>query len=115
MAQTPRLIHIHPEAPLKPALGDGCNGCGVCCILEPCPLGQLVSRKRSGACKALRWDESQSLYRCGMVTDPDAVLGVRWKWASPVLRRLAMRWISAGSGCDAAIEAIPAQSATERD
>ena len=96
-----QVIHIHPEAPPKPALGAPCNGCGVCCLAEPCPLGQVISRKRSGACEALRWSEAQGLYRCGVLTDAEGLLGPRWRWAAPVLRRLARRWIAAGVGCDA--------------
>ncbi|MDT0138632.1 hypothetical protein [Acidovorax sp. PRC11] len=36
-------------------MGQPCNGCGLCCLAEPCPLGMLVSRRRHGACVALRW------------------------------------------------------------
>ena len=99
-----QVIHIHPEAPPKPALGTPCNGCGVCCLAEPCPLGQVISRKRSGACDALRWDAVQRLYRCGVLSDTESVLGPRWRWAAPLLRRLAARWISAGVGCDASLQ-----------
>ena len=63
------VIHIHPLAPAKPAFGAACNGCGVCCLSQPCPVGMLVSRRRSGACDALRWDESATIYRCGLI-DP---------------------------------------------
>ncbi len=107
MADSPYLIHIHPDAPAKPALGVACNGCGVCCLLEPCPIGQLVSRRKTGQCVAVQWDADHSVYRCGMVTDPAAVMGKGWRWATPMIRRLALRWISAGSGCDADIEATP--------
>ncbi|MCU0763988.1 MAG: hypothetical protein MUF76_13790 [Hydrogenophaga sp.] len=101
------VIHIHAEAPPKPALGQPCNGCGVCCLWEPCPLGQVVSRKRTGACRALRWDDAQRLYRCGVLTDTEALLGPRWQWLARPLRRLAHRWIAAGVGCDASLEATP--------
>lgn len=101
---THQIIHIHPEAPRKPVLGAPCNGCGVCCLAEPCPLGMVLSRKRKGACTALRWDAQQAAYRCGAVVDAPAALGPRWRWLAPVLRRLAARWISAGSGCDADLE-----------
>jgi hypothetical protein len=55
MRQT-RIIKIHPDAPPKPAVGAPCNGCGVCCLAEPCPLGVILSRRLKGACVALRWD-----------------------------------------------------------
>ncbi|GKT22078.1 hypothetical protein AVHM3334_07095 [Acidovorax sp. SUPP3334] len=54
-----QVVHVHPSAPLQPAQGAPCNGCGLCCLAEPCPLGMLVSRRRTGPCTALRWrDES---------------------------------------------------------
>jgi hypothetical protein len=93
-----QIIHIHPDAPPKPEVGAPCNGCGVCCLAEPCPVGMVVSLKRRGACKALRWVPTEHRYRCGML-----MLGTtgppRW-WARP-LHAWMRRWISAGSGCDA--------------
>lgn len=105
-----QVIHIHPDAPPKPAFGAPCNGCGVCCLAEPCPLGMVVSRRRQGACDALRWRAAERRYVCGMVADPAELMGPRWRalhWTAPLLRRLARRWISAGSGCDAAIDVVP--------
>jgi hypothetical protein len=99
-----QVIHIHPEAPAKPALGAPCNGCGVCCLAELCPLGQVISRRRTGACDALRWDADGGLYRCGVLSDTEGLLGPRWRWAAPLWRRLARRWIAAGVGCDAAMD-----------
>lgn len=109
------LIHIHPEAPAKPAWGAPCNGCGVCCLVEPCPLGMVLSRKRRGRCAALQWagktDEAGGgRYVCGMLAAPLAVLGWRGRLAralAPGIARLARRWISAGRGCDASIEIAP--------
>jgi len=107
----PRIIHIEPFAPSKPAPGQPCNGCGVCCLVEPCPLGQLLSRRRHGACAALRWEGGW--YRCGALTAPaevlDAALPSRpGRWLRPLflplLRRLASRWIAAGQGCDCSLQ-----------
>jgi hypothetical protein len=101
--QTHQIIYLQPAAPLKPPEGAPCNGCGVCCLAEPCPLGILLSGKRVGACSALRWDERQQLYRCGALTDPVGVLPRGLRWLAAALRRLARRWIAAGIGCDAAL------------
>lgn len=101
--QTHQIIYLQPAAPLKPPEGAPCNGCGVCCLAEPCPLGMLLSGKRVGACSALRWDERQQLYRCGALTDPVGVLPRGLRWLAGALRRLARRWIAAGIGCDAAL------------
>ena len=104
-----QVVHIHPAAPAKPALGAPCNGCGVCCLAEPCPVGIVVSRRRTGACVAVRWDEPQQLYRCGMVEDPLRQLG--WRRAprgfSAWLGRRLRRWIAAGAGCDASLATGP--------
>jgi hypothetical protein len=87
------VIHIHALAPAKPAMGAACNGCGVCCLSQPCPIGCLVSGRTRGACSALRWDEPARRYRCSLA-DPKR----------PLLARLAKRWIAAGRGCDSSAE-----------
>jgi hypothetical protein len=102
-----QVIHIQPEAPPKPAVGAACNGCGVCCLAEPCPLGMLVSGRRHGACRALRWSNADARYVCGMVSAPHEVLGWQGRWGqvlTPWLARWARRWISAGQGCDSDLE-----------
>ena len=111
-----QIIHIEPLAPAKPALGAPCNGCGVCCLAEPCPLGMLLSRKRAGACMALRWSAAAQQYRCGAMVASKEVLvaalpvALRWTasaWvpvAAQVLGRLARRWVAAGIGCDSTLE-----------
>ena len=96
-----RVILIHPEAPAKPAVGAACNGCGVCCAAQPCPLGMLLSRRVHGACTALGWSSEQGRYRCGVLQAPQ-----RWlPWLPAALaRRLARRWIAAGQGCDSEMQ-----------
>jgi len=91
-----QIIRIHADAPLKPAWGAPCNGCGVCCLAEPCPAGMLVSVKRSGACRALRWDDRARRYQCGLMQDA-AGHATPWAW-------LARRLIASGAGCDSDAE-----------
>ncbi len=103
MSPTPgwQTVLLHRQAPPKPAWGEPCNGCGLCCVAEPCPLGMLISRRRRGSCRALQWDGSR--YRCGALADPGRWLpGLPRGWA----RRLAGRWIAAGRGCDATLERV---------
>lgn len=99
------VVWLHADAPPKPAEGAPCNGCGLCCLAEPCPLGMVVSRRRHGACVALRWDDGHARYLCGMVADPGGVVGVRHRWLTAPLAWLARRWIAAGVGCDANLSA----------
>jgi len=95
---------LHPHAPAKPEEGAPCNGCGLCCLAEPCPLGVLVSRRRSGACVALRWSDGDRRYLCGMVADPGGVTGIAQPWVLRGLSSLARRWIASGAGCDARLD-----------
>jgi hypothetical protein len=98
-----RVVEIHLEAPPKPPEGAACNGCGLCCLAEPCPLGMLISRSRHGACRALLWNEGDGRYHCGAVTTPERFLA----WLpSGLAHRLARRWIAAGDGCDAGIDMV---------
>ena len=102
--QPTTVVWLHPEAPAKPAEGAPCNGCGLCCLAEPCPLGVLVSRRRRGACVALRWSDVDQRYWCGMVTDPAGVTGLTHPWAVRAMSALARRWIASGVGCDARLD-----------
>lgn len=94
-------------APPKPAEGAPCNGCGLCCLAQPCPLGMLLSRRRTGACVALRWSEPDQRYWCGAVSDPADVTGWTRPWAVRALSALARRWIASGVGCDARLDVQP--------
>src|SRR6185436_20633224 len=78
-----RTIWLHRDAPPKPAVGQPCNGCGVCCAAEPCPLGMLLSLRTRGRCRMLRFDPAQSLYRCGLVPTPTRAHAMGWtaRWA----------------------------------
>ena len=100
----PRTIRLKVEAPAMPAAGAQCNGCGVCCAWAPCPLGILVSGRRSGRCRALRWDTSLRLYRCGLVQAPGRYWRCLPAFTHPWVARWSRRWISASSGCDASLE-----------
>jgi len=100
-----RTIHIHPAAASKPAWGEPCNGCGVCCIVEPCPVGMLVSGKRTGACKALAWNAEQARYLCGVVSEPRRFIAPAW--LAGLAARFALRMIAAGKGCDCDLTVEP--------
>jgi len=104
-----RVIQIHPQAPLKPQEGQPCNGCGICCLAEPCPVGMLVSGRRHGACRAVQWSDEGQRYVCGMLVAPLPILGWRGdgaasRWIGRLISRLSARWIAAGIGCDSSLE-----------
>ena len=114
MSKIYQRILIHPEAPSKPVPGAPCNGCGVCCLLEPCPLGMVLSRRRHGACVAVQWSDSLSRYRCGALSAPKVVLQSLVSrhfqaWIPALSRALALvagRWIAVNQGCDSSLELV---------
>jgi len=107
-----QVVFWQAQAPAKPAFGAPCNGCGLCCLAEPCPMGMLISRRRKGTCAALRWDEAALQYRCGVLQDAGRVASDAPAWRRGLGRlrlALARRWIAAGAGCDAHLRAEPAE------
>lgn len=99
-----QVIHLHVDAPAKPRAGDACNGCGLCCASEPCPLGVLASRRTTGACAALEWSDDEKRYRCGLIAHPAAHLPRAARALAPVVARFARRSVAAGLGCDCDLE-----------
>ncbi|MFZ6675582.1 hypothetical protein [Undibacterium sp. Xuan67W] len=118
-----QTIWLHPAAPAKPAPGQACNGCGVCCAAEPCPVARIWLRQRHDACRALQWSDDHQRYRCGLLLSPAMYL--RWMTYLPsflpsfvrsvaerlaqnflqrLLQRLFRRWIALGIGCDSDVE-----------
>jgi hypothetical protein len=112
MSKTYQRILIHPDAATKPVPGAPCNGCGVCCLMEPCPLGMLLSRRQSGACVAVRWSDHLRQYRCGALSEPKDILKSVMPWPflatapglSWALAFAARRWIAIDQGCDSNVE-----------
>lgn len=61
----------------------------------------VISRRRRGACSALRWNDEPPRYVCGAIIQPASVLPTALRWLAPLLARMARRWVAAGQGCDA--------------
>jgi len=95
-----QIISIHVLAPDKPAIGQPCNGCGVCCAAAPCPVSLALLPQKQRACVALQWSDPQQRYFCGMVVAPKDYI----KWLPTRLNqtasRIFKRWIAAGQACD---------------
>jgi hypothetical protein len=112
-----RVIQIHSEAPPKPQEGQPCNGCGICCLADPCPVGILVSGRWHGACRAVQWSDNGGRYVCGMLLAPLPILGWRGegaasRWVGRLISRLCARWIAAGVGCDSSLQASSGQTSS---
>ena len=112
MSRVYKTIHIEPSAPAKPPFGGPCNGCGVCCLHQPCPIGVVLSARRHGPCSALRWHAPEARYRCGAISQPSQVMADRLPRLmrrlavplAPLLAALARRSIALDAGCDCDLE-----------
>lgn len=99
-----REIALCAAAPQKPRTGDACNGCGVCCALETCPVGRVVFFRKKGPCPALAWETGRTRYVCRLVGQPRHHM--RWlprAWCDAAGGLIA-RAIAAGQGCDCDVE-----------
>ena len=102
-----QTIHLHQNAPAKPAEGQTCNGCGICCALETCPPARLRFMQAKGPCPALAWSEHKARYYCGLMSSPRKYLGWLPLFAEAFTSRLISRWIAAGKGCDCNADVQP--------
>src|SRR5215813_12954896 len=86
----------------KPPHGSPCNGCGACCMVTRCPLGQHVfGLGEIGPCPALV-ETGDNTYGCGLVLRPAAYVPARaLSKGVGALRRAALLLIGSGDGCDA--------------
>jgi hypothetical protein len=99
-------IALCAAAPAKPRPGQPCNGCGVCCVVETCPVGRIAFLKKRGPCPALAWQDEAGRYLCGLVQAPAAYLSWLPVRFNNVVGRLILRSIAAGSGCDCEAELL---------
>ncbi len=97
-------IELHALSPSKPPLGQPCNGCGVCCAAEPCPVAVVFLFQRTERCRALTWQDETQRYICGMVAAPHRYSLFVPKLLSKVMGRIFLRRIASGIGCDSEIE-----------
>jgi hypothetical protein len=90
---------------LKPKFGERCNGCGMCCIAEPCSLAVEALGEHEGPCKLL--EQADGRYYCGLLRNAPAQL-------QPVIAFT----LAIGSGCDSSdgwIESRVGREYTNRD
>lgn len=101
------IERVTQRGPAKPLYGAACNGCGLCCMAELCPLGTAVFEKLEGPCPALEHDDGR--FQCGLVRNPTkyARPWVTQSSGSEGLAEAAAVLIGAGSGCDARLDGEP--------
>lgn len=104
MSTSWQTITIHRDAPTKPVPGEACNGCGICCTADPCPVARLFLWQWRGACRALIWEDSASRYHCGMLTDPARHSRVIPAACNGLAKRFFAKRIAAGAGCDSVVD-----------
>ena len=95
-----QIIELHPLAPRKPEFGASCNGCGVCCAAEPCPVAYLFLFQFKGRCRALLWQNDMERYVCGMVVCPDQYVRLVPKRFRGFMGNIFATRIAADMGCD---------------
>ena len=101
MRRDEQVIVVHRDAPAKPDLGHPCNGCGVCCLTEPCPVGRLIFLRWRGACPALQWQGDEARYICSLAATTHVWLRRLPRGLRGLAGRFFARAIAAGQGCDA--------------
>ncbi len=104
-----QIIELHPLAPPKPDLGAHCNGCGICCAAEPCPVAYLFLFQFKGSCRALLWQNEERRYVCGMVACPDQYVPLLPKRLRVRMGRFFASRIAADYGCDLAADVVESQ------
>ena len=88
--------------PLKPALGSACNGCGMCCAMQPCGIALefIPGHPAEGPCLALEHEAGR--FVCGMIRHPRRYMpDLPNDWADEHLGRMFANALGAGRGCDA--------------
>lgn len=84
----------------KPAFGSPCNGCGLCCVAELCPVAEIVFPDHGplGPCPALQW--VGPLARCGMMIEPGRYMIGQLSFADGFIGEVIQSLLGSGLGCD---------------
>ena len=59
--------------PRKPPEGDACNGCGLCCAVQLCPIVIELLPDAQAPCPAMEF--SGERFWCGLIRRPSRYLG----------------------------------------
>lgn len=87
----------------KPRPAAPCNGCGLCCIAERCPIALAVAGEGPGPCPLL--ERQGERFGCGMILDPARhAPALAEREGAEVLSAAAALLLGAGKGCDSTDE-----------
>ena len=92
-----QLYFPEGETPIKPAFGDPCNRCGVCCLASQC----CVSTARFGKvaiCPALELD-GNGKYTCGLMVNAEKYVPSRVSMFGKATMELYMKIIMGDGSC----------------
>ncbi|MGE5319654.1 MAG: hypothetical protein ACM3KD_05700 [Hyphomicrobiaceae bacterium] len=59
------------STPSYPGYGSPCNGCGQCCLNQPCAVARQFRLWKNGACRALSFRAGR--YWCDVIVKPGRV------------------------------------------
>lgn len=94
----------------KPAIGEPCNGCGLCCKVQVCRNGayvlglvDILGDTVPGPCPALI-SKNDGSFTCGVVDNPHKYIKNRKNYTAKALSNNFKILIGAGTGCDELFE-----------
>ena len=89
----PDIILLPPfPTPAKARKGSPCNGCGWCCHLEVCRLGEMAFPDAKAPCPAITYQDG--VVRCGLVLGEIELLK-----DDPNAKPLLQNMVGIGEGC----------------
>jgi hypothetical protein len=89
---------VGPGPPRKPAEGEACNGCGLCCAIALCPLAAEFLDAAEPPCPAMEFADGR--FWCGLARRPSRYFGTPAS-GNRLIRPMVQQALSIGEGCDA--------------
>lgn len=86
------------DGPAKPLYGQPCNGCGLCCLMEQCPISVEVFGP-SAVCPALESLPAGG-FTCGLIARPRHYLEAKTPELADLMGETFGVMLGAGTGCD---------------
>lgn len=84
--------------PRKPSEGAPCNGCGLCCALQLCPIAIEFIEAAEAPCPAMEYAGGR--FWCGLARYPSRYFGTPAS-SDRLIRPMVQAELSIGEGCDA--------------